>query len=141
MTTDQVVYGYLASEENYPEKAVIIEEGTKGNWVYVVLKGQVKVRKSTPKGFVTVDTLGEGAVFGEMALFEKGEGVRTASVITETPVRLGVLDTERLVHDYESLSPQLKDLMRSLITRLKVTTTMALALALEGGEPAPPKTP
>jgi CRP-like cAMP-binding protein len=131
MAVDQVVYGYVASEEKYPKKSVIIEEGSKGSWVYVILEGEVKVKKSAPQGMVTIDTLKQGAVFGEMALFEKGEGLRTASVIAETPVTLGVLDTERLVRDYESLSPQLRSLLGSLMTRLKVATNMVLAMALE----------
>ena len=45
MTIDGLLYGYVASEENYPDKAVIIEEGSKGDWVYVILKGSAKVKK------------------------------------------------------------------------------------------------
>ena len=131
MAINQLVYGYVANEENYPDKAVIIAEGGKGNWVYVVLEGQVKVKKTTPKGMVTIDTLREGAIFGEMVLLEKADQTRTASVIAEGQVRVGVLDTERLVKDYESISPQLQGLIRSLIGRLRETTTKVSMLAAE----------
>jgi CRP-like cAMP-binding protein len=131
MAINQLVYGYVANEENYPDKAVIISEGAKGDWVYVVLEGQVKVKKTTPKGMVTIDTLKEGAIFGEMVLLEKADQIRTASVIAEGQVRVGVLDTERLVKDYESISPQLQGLMRSLIGRLRETTTKVSMLAVD----------
>ena len=68
MTIDGLVYGYVASEETYQDKAVIIEEGSKGDWVYVILKGSAKVRKRTRKGAVTLDTLGEGDIFGDLWL-------------------------------------------------------------------------
>jgi len=123
MTIDGQVYGYVAEEETYPDKAVIIEEGSKGDWVYVILKGSAKVTKKTRKGAVTLDTLREGDVFGEMVLLETGQELRSASVVAaDGPVRLGVLDSERLVKDYGTLSPQLRALMRTLIRRLKETT-------------------
>lgn len=131
MAINQLVYGYVANEENYPDKAVIIAEGAKGDWVYVVLEGQVKVKKTTPKGMVTIDTLKEGAIFGEMVLLEKADQMRTASIIAEGQVRVGVLDTERLVKDYESISPQLQGLICSLIGRLKETTTKVSMLAVD----------
>ena len=33
MTVDQLVYAYVANEEIYPDKTVVIEEGSKGDWV------------------------------------------------------------------------------------------------------------
>ena len=131
MPVDHLIEPYIASEETYPDKAVIIEEGNKGNWVYVVLKGKVKVTQRTAKGTVTIETLKEGDIFGEMALFEIGEESRTASVIADGPVEVGLLDNELLIHEFESLSSQLKDLISSLILRLRDTTKKASALAIE----------
>lgn len=131
MTVDQLVYAYVANEETYPDKTVVIEEGSKGDWVYLVLEGQLRVKKSTAKGKVNVYTLKEGDILGEMLLLEPGKGVRTASVIADGPVRLGVLDTAQLVKDYDTISPQLKGLIRSLILRLEETTDKVCALAVE----------
>lgn len=131
MAVNSLVYQYMVSEENYPENAVIIEEGSSGNWVYVLLEGQLKVRKRTPKGMATVDTLKEGAIFGEIAFFQKGEGTRTASVIADGPVQVGVLDTERLHTEWTALSPQLRGLITSLIMRLEEATTKAIAMVVE----------
>jgi hypothetical protein len=44
---------------------------------------------------------------------------------------LGVLDTAHLLRDYDTVSPQLKGLIRSLIQRLEETTDKVCDLAAE----------
>ncbi len=131
MSFDPVLYSHVATEEDYPDKAVIIEEGSTGYWIFVVLEGKARVAQKTPQGVVTIDTLKEGDVFGEMAFFERGRGSRTASVIADGPVRLGLFDADQLDKDYEALSPQLKELITTLIIRLKDTTRQASTLSAE----------
>lgn len=131
MAIDQLVYAYVANEEAYPDKTVVIEEGSKGEWVYIVLEGQLKVKKRTPNGTVNIYTLKEGDIFGEMLLLEPGKGIRTASIIAEGAVRLGVLDTSQLLRDYDMISPQLKGLIKSLILRLEETTQKVCSMAVE----------
>ncbi|MDY6971836.1 MAG: cyclic nucleotide-binding domain-containing protein [Thermodesulfobacteriota bacterium] len=131
MNIIKLIYSYVASEETHPDKAVIVKEGSKGNWVYVVLEGQVKVKKGSQKGMVTLYTLKKGDIFGEMILLQAGEGTRTTSVIADGPVRVGVLNTDQLLSDYDSVSPQLKGLIRSLMLRLEKTTEMVVAKAAE----------
>ena len=63
MIEDHLLLGYIASEETYEDRTVIIEEGSKGEWICVVLEGRVKVKKKTEKGKVTLDTLKEGDIF------------------------------------------------------------------------------
>jgi len=125
MAINGLVYGYVASEEEYPDKKKIIEENSQGSWVYVVLEGRVKVKKKTPKGSITIETLKEGAIFGEMALLDKTKGLRTATIVADGPVKIGVLDKDRLDNEFELLSPQLKDLIKTLVSRLEDTTTKA----------------
>ncbi|MCP4666620.1 MAG: cyclic nucleotide-binding domain-containing protein [Deltaproteobacteria bacterium] len=131
MALDQFVYGYIAGEESYEDKALIIEEGNKGDWIYVIMEGQVKVKKRTPRGMVTLQILRQGEFFGEMALLEHGKWIRTASVIADGPVRLGVLDNERLIKDYESISPRLRALFRAMTMKLRETTKKAVTLVAE----------
>jgi len=131
MPFDPILYSHVAREEDYPDRAIIIEEGSTGYWIYVILEGKVKVTQKTPKGAVTIDTLREGDIFGEMTFFERGESYRTASIIADGPVRLGLLDSDRLGKDYEALSPQLKELITTLIVRLKETTRRASTLSAE----------
>ena len=132
MAIDSIIYAYIVKEEVIPPNFTIIEEGAKGDWFFVVLEGKVKVMKSTPKGLLTIDTLGEGAIIGEIPFLLKTNQLRTASVISEGEVKLGILDKERLEKEYESLSPQLKSLFKTLVLRLKETTKKASILA--GGQ-------
>jgi CRP-like cAMP-binding protein len=124
MSIDPVAYEYIASEVDCPANQVIIEEGSKGDWVYVVLEGQVKVKKRTPKGLVVIDTLSEGELFGEIAFLEGEEADRSATVIAaEGPVRLGILNKELLIKHYSTMSPTLKAIIKSLALKVRETTT------------------
>jgi len=131
MGVDTLVYGYIASEECYENNEYIINEGSRGDWVYVILEGQVKVKKMTSKGMVTIDTLKEGDIFGEMILWQGGKATRSASIIADGSVKVGLLNGERLLQDYESISPRLKTLIKSLILKLRETTKNAAILAVE----------
>ena len=123
MPIDPVVYEYLSSEVECPANEVIIEEGSKGDWVYVVLKGHVKVKKRTPKGLVAIDTLSEGDIFGEIAFFEGEDADRSATVVAaEGSVRLGILDKELLIKHYSIMSPTLRAIIKSLAIKVRETT-------------------
>jgi CRP-like cAMP-binding protein len=123
-----LVYEYVLSEENYSEGAVIIEEGSHGDSIYVVLEGHVKILKKTPKGTVVIDTLEEGDVFGEMVFLMK-EKTRTASVVANGPVLVGILHFERLAREWESVSPHLRRVITLMAKKLRGATTKAVALA------------
>ena len=128
MPIDPVMYEYIASEVECPANQVIIEEGSKGDWVYVVLQGQVKVKKRTPKGMVVIDTLSEGDIFGEIAFLEGEDADRSATVMaSEGPVRLGILNKELLIKDYSALSPTLRAIIKSLALKVRETTARICA--------------
>lgn len=131
MSIEQFIYAYVAKEENYKDTDIIFKEGTSGNWIYIVLEGRVKVKKTTPKGLLVIDILKEGDIFGEMILWQPGRGTRTESIVADGPVKIGVLDTEFIVSDYERLSPRLKDLMKSLMNRLGEAVQKAATFAVE----------
>jgi CRP-like cAMP-binding protein len=133
MAVDELLYVYVLNEEDYPANSVIVREGSKGDWIYVILEGKVKIKKNTPKGMVTIGSLKEGDIIGEMAVFDAvvAERTRTASVVADGPVKVGVLDTDRLLNDFESVSPQLKGLVKTLVKRLSDTTQRAVNLAME----------
>ncbi len=131
MPFDPSLYSYLAKEEDFPDREVIIEEGSTGDWIYVILEGKVRVTQKTQQGAVTIDTLKEGDIFGEMVFFDKGESSRTASVIANGPVRLGLIDSDKLYKEYETLSPQLKEILSTLSERLKKTTRQASTLSAQ----------
>jgi len=135
MEIETLIRAYLANEESYQSGDIVIEEGSKGDWVYVVLEGQFKVTKRTVAGMLTVDILKRGAIFGEMALFGKAFESRSASVVAaDGPARVGVLDTRQLIDDYESLSPRIRLLIKALIMRLKESNEKAAALVVAASQ-------
>jgi CRP-like cAMP-binding protein len=128
MPIDPVVYEYIASEVECPADEVIIEEGSKGDWVYVVLEGHVKVKKRTQKGLIVIDTLSEGDIFGEIAFLEGEDADRSATVMAaEGSVRLGILDKELLIKHYSAMSPTLRAIIKSLAIKVRETTTRICA--------------
>jgi len=130
MALESFIYGYIVKEEVFPNQATIIEEGKYGDWVYIVMEGRVKTKKRTSKGMLTINTLGEGSVVGEIPFLKKTDRLRTASVVAEGQVKLGVIDKDRLEKEYEALSPQLKSLVRTMVLRLEETTKKASLLAV-----------
>lgn len=131
MSTDTVLDPYVVEVRTYNAGDMIIEEGSFGTWIYVLLEGSVKVKKTTAKRMVTIDTLKEGEVFGEMVFLEGGTGARSASVIAaEGPVRVGLLDTQRLINDYEAVAPEVKTLIQSLMNKLRDTTSKVCSIVV-----------
>lgn len=55
----------------YSNGEIICTEGEKGNAMYVIKSGKVRITKNTPAGNVKIATLNKGEIFGEMALFDK----------------------------------------------------------------------
>ena len=130
MKDNQLLWTYVAREEEYPEHAIIIEEGSWGDWAYIILEGRAKVTKKTSEGTMTLGTLEEGAVFGEVGFFEVNGGTRSASIIASGgPVRVGVLDSGLLRKDYEALSLELRELLRALVIRLKKSSDRLSSMA------------
>lgn len=61
---------------------------------YVVHSGTIEIRRRLNGSVRTLTTLGEGELFGEMALFRKG--TRSADAVSTTDVELLVIKNERL---------------------------------------------
>ena len=130
ISIDSSIFEYIVREEIFEPGFTILEEGRGGDWIFVLLEGRLKVKKRTGKRMITIDTLREGAIVGEMVMLKNNEGLRTASVVADGRVRLGILDKERLQREYELLSPQLRSLITALTLRLEETTRKASLLAL-----------
>jgi len=133
MSVEPVFDPYIVKISTYSDGQAIIEEGSMGSWIYVILEGSVRVKKRTARRMVTVDTLKQGEVFGEMVFLEGGEGARSASVIAaEGSVRVGLLDTEKLVNEYEAVPAELRAIIRSFMTKLRNTTSKVCSILAAG---------
>jgi CRP-like cAMP-binding protein len=121
----------ILEEEEYKDGDVILREGTSTDWIYIILEGQVRIQKKTPKGAVAITTIGEGQMVGEMAFLEKGKEPRAASAVALGYVRLGVLDRDRLTKEYDSFSPLFRKLILTLVRRMRYITEIAAKLVIE----------
>lgn len=64
----------------------ILQEGSTGAWLYVIIDGKVTVTKSSGTSQTRLASLGPGDSFGEMSLVD--QDTRSASVIAESPCLL-----------------------------------------------------
>jgi CRP-like cAMP-binding protein len=78
--------GMLTEEVDVPAGKVLIRQGELGDDLMIIYSGLVAVERDGIK----VNELGPGDFFGEIALLEQGP--RTATVTTETPSRLLVIN-------------------------------------------------
>lgn len=133
----------MSMVENYREGTTIVEGGSVGSDLFVILDGRVKVIADD----LTVDHLFVGETFGETSLLAPGP--RTATVTAEAPTRCLVLSGEDLREAISrdaqlaakvlqaagerlrDLSRNLSDVMQSLILDARVLEELAEAAHIE----------
>lgn len=71
---------------SYQDGEVVFHEGEKGDVMFVVQSGTVKITKKSATGPMTIAMLGPGEIFGEMALFDKLPRSASASAAGETRI-------------------------------------------------------
>lgn len=90
---------YLAShvyERVYQPEEPVFKQNDRGLGMYILARGRIAIRTSTPEGEIQVTTLQEGSFFGEIALVEP-ENIRTASAIAlERTVVIGFFKPDLL---------------------------------------------
>ena len=78
----------------YAGGEIIFTEGSIGEVMYVIQSGKVKITKRTDSGEVTIATLGEGEIFGEMAVFDRLP--RSATAVALGDARVLSVDKKKL---------------------------------------------
>ena len=115
--------------QHYGDGDTIVTEGIMSNNAYVILKGQVRVTKKIDKKIVSVGTLKEGEVFGEMGLIS--ETVRSANITAIGDVTVGVIYKEFFDKAMDELQDGMKPIIQSLVERLRITTQLLTRIGLE----------
>ena len=75
----------IAGELAFPAGHVLIREGERGREFFVIITGEVKVRRRGRR----IGTLGPGSFFGELALLSRAP--RSATVTATTPLEVLVI--------------------------------------------------
>lgn len=78
----------------YTDGDVIFKEGDRGEEMYVIQSGSVRITKATPSGDMEIATLESGEIFGEMALFDKLS--RSATAKAKGEARVLSIDKKKL---------------------------------------------
>ena len=109
-----------SGQETYEAGEVIFKEGSHGKTVYLVSSGTVEISKMTPGKKVVLETLGPGAIFGMMTFIDPSPRSATATALEDTVVDL--LDKEFLDREFNHLASDFRQLLVTLVRRLKKTT-------------------
>ncbi|MEJ2166631.1 MAG: cyclic nucleotide-binding domain-containing protein [Desulfobacterales bacterium] len=123
-----VDYSFVVDEEGFYDGDEIVHEGNHGNWIWVILEGIAEIIKETPQGRLKLLRIGDGAFLGSVASLLKGDNVRSATVIANGNVQLGMLDAQLMTSELANCSLEYRDFVRALDKRLKQVTDMAVAI-------------
>jgi CRP/FNR family cyclic AMP-dependent transcriptional regulator len=105
------------TEQRYMEGARIVRQGEEGDSFFVIIEGQADVSDKSGK---SVNELVPGDFFGEISLLDGG--VRTATVTSETPMRVLVLTRNafrKIVSEDSAVATKLLEYAAGLLRRLE----------------------
>ncbi|MHB8108619.1 MAG: cyclic nucleotide-binding domain-containing protein [Syntrophorhabdaceae bacterium] len=111
----------LATEDVIWEPGeVIVHERDEGGEAYIIYAGSVEVYRRARDGKdISLNKLGPGCMFGELALF--GSGLRTASVKAVEETLVSVLSRERVYEIIRAFPDIAIEMLRSLTERFAKT--------------------
>jgi len=110
----------IASEEGYKDGQVIFREGTSGNWVYVILHGNVEISRTIGESKYIITILESGEVFGELGYLGDIKRTATARAIGETT--LGIIDRGFLDREFNLLSSSFRAILVAVVNRFRNMT-------------------
>lgn len=113
--------------KTYLPSQLIFREGLPGTCTYVVRAGKVEISVQREGRKVILATLGEGALFGEMAPFDGG--LRSATASAATACELWCIRTEGFKEMVDSCPPFVKTMVDSLVSRVRKLNTKLVSSA------------
>jgi uncharacterized protein (TIGR02266 family) len=114
-------------EEVYEDGKTIIEEGASGDRVYVVRSGTVEISKTIKGKKCIIAKIEPGEMFGELNLIRGGKRTATARAVGDTCVE--IVDSAYLHSEFDKLSPELRNIIESLVKRYQQTIYRAMDLS------------
>jgi CRP-like cAMP-binding protein len=120
----------LLIERRFPKNKTIVEEGTPGDYMYVVREGRVKVTKLSGDGREKIlEMLGAGSFFGELSLLDGAPRSASVKALTETRIlALSRNDFLGLLHRSPDLAMAV---IQELTARLRQMDDQASALSFQ----------
>lgn len=113
----------ITTEEKYLDGEIIFEEGSHGDWVYVVESGSVELTREVGGKKVVLEVVTPGEIFGEMGFITQLPRTATARAVGETTV--GLIERSYLDHEFNKLSSGFRKILTKMAIRLTRTTRIA----------------
>ena len=115
---------------------VLMREGEAGSDAYLIEHGRVEITKTVDGRRVVLNTLGQGAIVGEMALIDAAPRMATVTVVDKT-VAL-VIDARVFEKVLADAPPILRALVLAYTARLRSLGARASQLETDLKKAAPP---
>lgn len=109
-------------EVTVPPHRQLVEEGTIGREFFLIVEGEASVRRNGRR----LATLGPGQYFGELALLDRRP--RSATVISETEMRLLVLGQRQFNGMLDAVPALGRKLLAAMATRLREADSRAASV-------------
>ncbi|MGE5313900.1 MAG: ATP-binding protein [Acidobacteriota bacterium] len=112
----------ILKEESYPADTLIFQENTKGERLYLILEGRVRISKVTRYGVETnITTLGKGEFFGEMELLDdQPRSARTTTVDHTVLACMSQQDFDSLIKTNHIVA---LNMLKAMVKRLRSADT------------------
>ncbi len=120
----------VATYETFADGEVIFADGANGDWMYVVESGEVEISKILGGRKVVIETMKPGDLFGEMAYIDKTP--RSATATARGTTEVGIIDRQFFDQEFNKLSADFQQMLKTVAFRLRKTTAKLLALQEKG---------
>jgi CRP-like cAMP-binding protein len=117
----------VASYETFQDGDVIFQEGTHGDWIYIIEEGKVEISKKIRGKRVIVEVLSKGELFGELAFISKMPRTATARAVGETTV--GIIDRDYYDREFNKMPADFRQVFSTVAARLKKATEAIIEAA------------
>ena len=121
---------YKKFGRSFPAGTILFEEGQPCTGMYIIRKGRVRLFKKISKGECTIETLGDGDFFGEMACLI-GQP-RSINAVVEEESQILVVEPEVLDRLFRGNSGMGLKVLGNLASRLKKAYEIIEKLMEEG---------
>lgn len=122
----------IVSYETFQDGQIIFEEGSNGDWIYVVEEGEVEISKKVGGQRIVIETLKESDVFGEIAYIDKAP--RSATATAKGTIVVGIIDRDFFDTEFNKISADFQKILRTVAFRLRKTTERSVDAQDEKGD-------
>ena len=116
--------------KTYGDREVIVRQGEIGDCMFAILEGQVEIIQETGGGDIRVAIMGEGDIFGEIAIFENE--IRSATVRALGEARLLTIDKRTFLSRVQEDPSLAFKLVRTMCRRIRELSAELAVLKRDG---------